>query len=280
MKLFPRILIASTLISSLSFAGMVNGIAVIINKEPITLYEVYKYSEHFKIAKKEALDILVRQKLEDAEIKRQGIDADIFEVDSYIQNLAKQNGMSEFDFLKMLKAQKVDIDVYKKDLKTKLKRDKLYQRIIQEKVGRIDESEIKEFYEANKNQFSFANEYTLKEFKAQNENLLQSILQNPMLRPEGVSIEDKVLSHTNLSHTNQALLAQTPEGKYSSITQENGAYVMYYVLKKEGISYVPFENVRNNIYGFLYKQKEQKAIEDHFEKLKSSANIQVLRNPN
>jgi hypothetical protein len=259
---------------------MVNGIAVIINKEPITLYEVYKYSEHFKIAKKEALDILVRQKLEDAEIKRQGIDADIFEVDSYIQNLAKQNGMSEFDFLKMLQAQKVDIDVYKKDLKTKLKRDKLYQRIIQEKVGRIDESEIKEFYEANKNQFSFANEYTLKEFKAQNENLLQSILQNPMLRPEGVSIEDKVLSPANLSHTNQALLAQTPEGKYSSITQENGVYMMYYVIKKEGISYIPFENVRNNIYGYLYKQKEQKAIEDHFEKLKSSANIQVLRNPN
>jgi hypothetical protein len=280
VKLFPRILIASTLISSLSFAGMVNGIAVIINKEPITLYEVYKYSEHFKIAKKEALDILVRQKLEDAEIKRQGIDADIFEVDSYIQNLAKQNGMSEFDFLKMLQAQKVDIDVYKKDLKTKLKRDKLYQRIIQEKVGRIDESEIKEFYEANKNQFSFANEYTLKEFKAQNENLLQSILQNPMLRPEGVSIEDKVLSHANLSHTNQALLSQTPEGKYSSITQENGVYMMYYVIKKEGISYIPFENVRNNIYGYLYKQKEQKAIEDHFEKLKSSANIQVLRNPN
>jgi len=55
VKLFPRILMASTLISSLSFAGMVNGTAVIINKEPITLYEVYKYSEHFKIAKKRKL---------------------------------------------------------------------------------------------------------------------------------------------------------------------------------------------------------------------------------
>lgn len=280
MKLLSRLLVATAITSSISFAGLVNGVSVIINKEPITLYEIYKYSEHFKISKKEALDILVRQKLEDAEIKKMGIDADIFEVDAYIENLAKQNNMSEFDFLKMLKDQNVKIDEYKEDLKTKLKRDKLYKNIIQEKVGQIGEEDLKEFYNAHKEEFAIVNEFVGTIFASSDENALKAIQQNPMLRPEGVNIQDATLSGEQINNTFQVMLAQTPVGKYTPIQNVNNQFVMLFVKEKNGVSYIPFEKIKNNIYGVVYKQKEQKALEDYFEKLKSSANIQVLRNPN
>ena len=69
------ILVTSTLalFSSSASAAVVDGISIIINKEPITLYDIHKYSSRFNLSKKEALDVLVRQKLEESEIKKLGI---------------------------------------------------------------------------------------------------------------------------------------------------------------------------------------------------------------
>ena len=55
---------------------------------------------------------------------------------------------------------------------------------------------------------------------------------------------------------------------------------MFYIEEKQGLSYIPFEQIKNNLYGIVYKQKEQATLDDYFEKLKSSANVVVLRNPN
>jgi len=54
---------------------------------------------------------------------------------------------------------------------------------------------------------------------------------------------------------------------------------MFYVREKKELSLIPYEDVKNNIYRMLSKQKEQKAIKDYFEKLKSSASIVVVRSP-
>lgn len=280
MKVFPKMLAAIVLSSSFAFAGLVDGVSVIINKEPITLYEIYKYSEHFKISKKQALDILVRQKLEDAQIKKDGIDVDSFEVDDYIAGLAKQNNMSEFSFLQTLRDRKVNIDDYKKDLTTKLKRDKLYKKIIQEKMAKITDADLKEFYETNKNSFSYANTYKVKQFSSTNQASLQAMQKNPMLRPEDVKVEDEELENSSLDRNLQALLAQTQTNNYTQIAPLNDQYVMFYIEEKQGLSYIPFEQIKNNLYGIVYKQKEQATLDDYFEKLKSSANVVVLRNPN
>lgn len=280
MKLFPRLLLATALVSSLGFSGLVNGVSIIINKEPITLYEIYKYSEHFKISKKEALELLIRQKLEDAEIKAQGITVDLFEVDSYIQNLAQKNGMSEFDFIKMLKSQNIDLETYKNDLKTKLKRDKLYQSITKEKIQPITEKDLEDFYNNNKAEFEVANSFEVLAYTSNSEDALKSILANPMLRPEGTNIQEQSLESEKLNPKLKSLLTQTKNGEFSPIINIENSFVMFFLKEKKGVSLVPFESAKNSIYGALYQQAEQKALSDYFEKLKSSANIEVLRNPN
>lgn len=280
MKSLSKILVTIALSSSFAFAGLVDGISVVINKEPITLYEIYKYSEHFKISKKQALDVLVRQKLEDAQIKKLGIDANMFEIDDYIEKLAKQNNMSQFDFLQALRDQKVNIDDYKKDIKTKIKRDKLYKRIIQKKMGEISEEDLKNFYNTNKEKFIYANTYKVSLFTSTNKASLQAIQKNPMLRPSDVNIQDEELENAKLNPNLQAILAQTPVNNYTQILPTNNKYTMFYVIAKKDLSYLDFDKIKNNLYGIVYKQKEQETLNDYFEKLKSSANIVVLRNPN
>ena len=104
MKNLLKICVVLIFTTNLSYAGLVNAISVIINNEPITLYEIYKYANKLHVSTKESLDVLIRQKLEDAQIKKLNISASDFEVESYIKKLATKNGISEFKFFEMLKS--------------------------------------------------------------------------------------------------------------------------------------------------------------------------------
>ena len=126
LKVLTFVTLSATLLFSPASAGTVDGVSVIINKEPITLYDVFKYSQRFNISKKESLDILVRQKLEDSEIKKLGITVDNFEIDQYIENLAISNNMNQYDFLNMIRSKNIEISEYKEDLKKKLQSEQKF----------------------------------------------------------------------------------------------------------------------------------------------------------
>ena len=144
---------STALLFSSANAGTVDGVSLIINKEPITLYDVFKYSNRFNISKKEALDILVRQKLEESEIKKQNISADAFEVDQYIDNLAISNKMNQYGFLAMIQSKNIEMAEYKEDVKNKIKREKLYKKIVSTKMQQLGDSELQAYYNENAGEF-------------------------------------------------------------------------------------------------------------------------------
>ncbi|MBE0492281.1 MAG: peptidyl-prolyl cis-trans isomerase [Sulfurospirillum sp.] len=279
MKLFFRTFIVTLLLTNLAIAGIINGIAIVINKEPITLYEVYKYAQQLNINNKEAIEILVRQKLEDAQIKELGINTDDFELDRAIDNLALKNGISTFDFTKMLQTQNIKIQTYKKDLARKINRDKLYQRVLPQKIQAINESELQTFYDTNKNQFTIADRINVIAYISKNETDLQAITQNPMMAPQGVVVQEQSLEFIKLDARLQGILANTQERNFTQVIKLGDSATLFYIKEKQGVSYLPFEQVKNNIYNVMYNEREQKAMDDYFEKLKSSATIEVFRNP-
>ncbi len=279
MKIIPRLLIGASLCATLGFSGIVTGVSVIINDEPITLYEVYKYSQKFKISKKESLNILVRQKLEESQIKKLGITADIFEVDKYIENLASRNGLSQYEFLNMLKEKEIKIDKYKKEIKEKIKRDKLYQSIYRDKIKGLEDSDLKKFYKNNPDEFKLANNFNVTIYKSKNGKSLEAIRNNPMLQPADVKIENKILSANSLDEKLKGLLNNTKQGKFTQILNMQNGLTMFYIKEKKDLKQIPYKDVKNNIYRVLSKQQEDKAIKDYFEKLKSSATIKVVRSP-
>lgn len=278
MKLVSRLVLTVSLCTSVAISGIITGVSVIINDEPITLYEVYKYSEKYNISKKDALDILIRQKLEDAQIKKFRISADTFEVDQYIENLAAKSNLSQYEFLNALKAKNIKIDDYKADVKTKIKRDKLYREIFADKPGIIEESDLKTFYKENPEQFKIADSFSTSIYIGSEENL-QAITQNPMLRPEGVMVEEKIISAATLDNKLKSLLNSTKDRAFTQILTIQNKPTMFYMKEKSGVSVLPYAKVKDSIYSFLSNKKEQEIINDYFEKIKASAAIKVLRSP-
>jgi hypothetical protein len=257
----------------------VDGISLIINKEPITLYDIHKYATRFNLSKKESLDILVRQKLEDSEIKKLGLNADNFEVDQYIESLATSNAMNQFDFLNMLRSKNVDINEYKEDLKSKLKRDKLYKKIVSTKLQQLNDDELQAYYTQNQGEFSQASAFDVTVYTSADQQALQAIAQSPMSAQSGVELKDAKFEADKVDPKLAMLLNKTAEGSFSTMVRSEQNFVMFFVKKKYDLKLVSFEEAKNYIYGKLAQGKEQKAIEEYFEKLKASANIQVVRAP-
>ena len=283
MKIKLKVLTFVTLGASLLFspanAGTVDGVSVIINKEPITLYDVFKYSQRFNISKKESLDILVRQKLEESEIKKQSITVDNFEIDQYIESLAISNNMNQYDFLNMIRSKNIDIAEYKEDLKKKLQRDKLYKKIVNAKMQQIGDGELKAYYNDNLHEFSQASSFDVTIYTSANQQSLTAIQNNPMSAANDVQLQEGKIDAGKTDPKLLTLLNKTPKGKFTSISKNDSNYVMFFVKDKYNVQSVSFDEAKNYIYNKLGEGREQKGIEEYFEKLKSSANIQVIRAP-
>ena len=82
-KLFLTLLVSS----GISFAGMVNGVALTVNDDPITLYDIDKAMSTNKISKNEAVGLLIDKTLYEQAIKENNISADIFDVNNYIEKI-------------------------------------------------------------------------------------------------------------------------------------------------------------------------------------------------
>lgn len=279
LKVLSFVTLGATLLFSPANAGTVDGISLIINKEPITLYDVFKYSQRFNLSKKDALDILVRQKLEEAEIKKLGISVENYELDQYIETLATNNNMNKTDFLAMIRSKNVDIFEYKEELGNKLKRDKLYRKIISNKLQQISDGELKAYYDENLHEFSQASGFDVTIYTSVNQESLISVKKNPMSTFKDVELKEGSFQAGKIDANLATLLNKTAPNTFSSIVKSDQNYVMFYVKNKHNAQTVAFDDAKNYIHAKLSDGKEQKAIEEYFEKLKSSANIKVVRLP-
>ncbi len=277
MKILLKVSAALILTTSFSYAGLVNAISVIINNQPITLYEIYKYADKFHISKKASLEILIRQKLEDAQIKKLGIAASDFEVNSYIKKLADKNGISEFDFLQMLKSKGIEEDEYKKDLKKKIEQEKLYRKIFASKDIRVKPKDLKNYYKNNKSQFIKAQSFETVVYESQSKQSLEKIRQNPMLSFPDIKAKQLKFQSGNMDKNLENLLNQTKSGEFTPVLKMAKGYTLFYIKAKNGVQTLPFKQVKNYIYSVLNSKREKSAIDDYFEKIKSVAKVKVLR---
>lgn len=280
MKNLLKLSAALIFVANISYAGLVDAISVIINNEPITLYEVYKYANKLHISTKESLDILIRQKLEDAQIKKLNINATDFEVENYIKKLATKNGVSEFKFFEMLKSKNIKENDYRKDVKKKLEQEKLYRKIFSSKNITVDEKSLKDYYKSNKSKFVVAKAFTTVAYESPSKASLEKIRENPMLSIAGIQAKQVQFQSGKMDKNLENLLNQTKSGEFTPVFKMANNFTMFYIKEKSGVKTIPFAKVKDYIRSLLSSQKEKAAIEDYFNKIKSTADIKVLRRPN
>ena len=272
-KLFISLVISS----GISFAAMINGIAIIVNDEPITLHDIDKTMSVNKVGKNEAVSYLIDKILYDQLVQENNISADIFEINEYIEKLANSNGMDVYTFKSVVKQKYPDYAVFEEEAKNSVIRQKLVQKIVKGQLTIATQEDMELYYEKNKNQFLSANTFQVIQYTSKNKASLISAIKNPMIIPDDVQRDSTTLETQKLPAQMQFLLNETKENSFTPIFTANKQFVALFVEKKQGSSALGFESVKAKIFNDIMSTREKKYLKDHFEKQKLTADIKIVR---
>ena len=256
-------------------AQIVDKIIAVVNNIPITSYELQKTETKFNVNKKQALNILINQKLIESEIEKRGIDVDEFDIENAFEKIAMQNNMSSFEFSSLL-AQQGKLKSFKEKLKKELQKEKLFSQIMKSKLS-ISEKELKTYYNTHKKDFQTFKTISYTKYYSLNPNILREYLQNPLINSKTITIKE--YNNQNFSSIPLNLLFifnKTKVNHFTPILPDNIGYSTYYIKEKHQKTYIPFEKVKNIIYSILVKNKENSILKEYFDKLKNRANIKFL----
>ena len=279
IKNFAKSLFIVLLFKFSLFAGLVDGVSVVVNNTPITLYEIKKFSIQHKLPIKKAIETLIREKLKNNLIKKYALEATDSEVSDEIEKISSNAGLSIIDFENYLTKKGIDLDEYKKDLAKKIAQRKLYKKIVSDKIKRATPQELKEYYEKNINLYSIPQMVEVTEYDAKDKNSLESLIKNPMLNIPNITKKDVVLKTNKINPKLLYILQQTKEGNFTPILTVKNGFISFYVKRKINVKPIPFDKVKNAIFAEIMNKREQDIIKSYFDKLVSEANIKVLREP-
>ncbi len=257
-------------------AQMINGIAAIVENEPITLYEVYSLKEQLRASEQDALNLLIRDRLEDAQIKNLNISVTPFELNDRIESIAKQNGMTNSQFRSSIQAQGMDFLEFKNNIEKKMLQEKLYKSILAEAGKNVNEQKAKMYFDANPDKFKVFSTAKVVLYRAKNPEELEAQKTSPSLL-NSVQTQELSLDYQSIDPRLAAIIAGTNNGEFTQILQGADSFDMFYVKEKIG-SYTPsFADVKDNVINELYQGEQEKLMADYFDKLRAKAKIQILR---
>lgn len=261
-------------------AALVDGISFFVNESPVTLFQLYKTEQQFGIKQDQAMEQLIRQRLEDQEIKRYGIELSDDELKTKITQLANSYGLTYVGFKSQLEHKGVNWDEYREDFKRKAELEALNQKLVREDVKMPTESDIKSYYEINKNRFTAPSIVDAIQYSSTDRKALQEKMSNPYsTSQDGVTVEPVSVDLGKYPPEFATLFAQTPAGSFTQIITASNNFVTFYIKDKKGARVLPLEQVKNAIVNDMLAGSEQRILDSHFEKLRAQATINVVRLP-
>lgn len=273
-----KILIAFFCVFFLSSANAkyINGISAIIDGEIITDYDIQKLIDALKISPSQALNILIRQKLEDAQIKAMEINPSEIEINAQMSQIGAHSGFKDWsEFEKALKNQGVNINDFRAQVKNNIALEKLYSNITNRPNANITQENARRFYQNNKSLFSRFINATITQYSSQNAQDLENLKAK---KPNNaLSAKAQKISATSTDARLVELVANTKIGDFTPIIQQGGFYVMFKINDKDGIYTPNFEDIEENVAQAMIAQEKEAMIEDYFNKLRVSANIQIIK---
>ncbi|NWF66328.1 MAG: hypothetical protein HXX81_02555 [Campylobacterales bacterium] len=272
-------ILLSVAVSVILNAGLVDGVSILVNNEPITLHEIDKRSAIFKASKKDSIEMLIEEKLIEQEIVKRGIEADYFEVENEIEKMATSKGMTIYQLKNALMKNGVSYDEYSNEIKKKVQKDKLFKKIAIDKVKNIDNDELKLFFNQNSYKYNMPQKVELINYVSQNQQELMKIISNPMYHSNSIDSKEESVNLKELNPQLADILVNTKEGQFSQIIPFGDKFVTFYIKKKLNSSSSDFESVKNRVLNDYMIKNEDKIIKEYFVKVKATSNIKIVRVP-
>ena len=262
-------------------AQTIDGIAIMVKDQPITLYEITEAMKEHKVPQEQAIEILERKTLEEIEIKERHLTASKQEVFEDIQKMAEQNKLSVIELYQAIQSsQGLSERALKEKIKEKILHQKLYNAIAFSHLEQPSDEEIQEYYELHKDQFSKPSSFSVLIYNCPDRNHLQEKIDNPMFYAPDVNSQEQNFDANKINPRLADLLARTPVNSFTQIVPAPQGGFMSFYLKEKGESGVPeLSLIRPQISNALMGQKRETILKDYFDRQKLNADIKVIRLP-
>jgi peptidyl-prolyl cis-trans isomerase SurA len=152
-------------IPSIATAEVVEQLIAVIDGEPYTLSNLDKFSKakngrSFPVsdlkaidqADREVLEQFLTEKLLEAEVREAGIIVSDDEVNRYIEQVKKNNRLSDEDLKAALKRENQTLESYKVSVKAEIEKSELIDRQVRRKVT-ISDEDVERYYKLNTNKY-------------------------------------------------------------------------------------------------------------------------------
>lgn len=272
-----RLLISIFLCMGILNAGLIDGVALTVNNDAVTLYDIDKKMTQTGATKKQAVSMIIDELLYQQELEKHNITASVLDVNAYLEKLAAQNGMDLYTFKSIVKQKYSDYEAFEEETKKRILQEKLVQKLVRGNIKVANVEDLQLYYDNHQAEFKTASTFHVKEYSSKNRDALIQISKNPMLKSDEIKIKDLTLHHNSLNGQIKFLLNNTKTNSFSPIFTANQHYVTLFVAKKEGEAIQSFEEVQSKIFNIVMGQREQKFLKEYFEKLKLTADIKVVR---
>ncbi|MCP4969186.1 MAG: peptidyl-prolyl cis-trans isomerase [Arcobacter sp.] len=272
-----KIIFAFVMSLTISYAQLIDGIALVVNDDPITLYDIEKMKNENKLSKEEAVSKLVDKALFNQLIKKHNVNVDILDINEYLEKLADSNGLDIYTFKSLIKQKYKDYDKYEKEVEELILRQKLIERLVRGKINIATEEDLKIYYDNNKTKFQMASKVSVIEFASFNRIDLKKVIKNPISNIAGVSRNTLELEQSTLNPRLRYMINETNINQFTPVFRSSKKYISFLITKKDGLQVIKFVDVKDKIFNIVMKDRENKYLKDYFEKLKLSADIRIVR---
>ncbi|HET6421096.1 MAG TPA: peptidylprolyl isomerase [Geobacteraceae bacterium] len=298
-------------------AEQIDRIVAIVNDEPVTLYEVQKEQGNMaKMAGKNpflpdgdkapspeaALNSLINQKLIAMKIKELDIKVSDDEVKQAMEDVKRQNNISQETLVEALKNQGISFEEYKSQLREQLEKLRLISMEVRSKI-QISEKDIRDYYTTNPEKFEKEEIYHARLItlnipadatEAEKKRIRDSISSIYAEAKSGKNFEELARKYSQDPSAKDGgdlgafkkgemlpefdnVLAKLKPGEISEpFATQSGIHVVKLESRSHG-ELKPFENVKGEIADLLYKKKSEERFNQWLADLRKNALVDYRR---
>jgi len=294
-------------------AKVIDGIAAVVNEEVITTFEVEKeyqqmQKEQEKLPASEkmglkgaALNRLVDKKLIDQKIRELNIKVLDDEVKLAIEDVKKQNNMTQEALVQALAGQGLSFEQYRAQLRDQLERLRLMSQEVRSKI-QVGEKEVHEYYDANRAKYGAVEQFrarhiffkvdkkggaaelarveavaagVLKEARAGKDfaELAKTYSNDPSAAKDGGDL-GTFKKADMLPEIGDSVAAMKPGEVSELVLSQAGLHIIKLEEKSQSAG-KPFEEVKGEIEEMLYKKKADERFAQWVKDLRANAAVEI-----
>lgn len=262
-------------------AQIIDGIAILVKEEPITLYDIERTMREEGLTQPQSVDRLIREKMEAQEIAKRALSVSPTELQERISQLAAQNGLSVAQLYDAVHStQHLTQDAFRAKLEKTMLTQKLYADIAMSGMETPSDEEMREYYRLHPEKFSHSETFDVTVYGAQASGVLQRKMESPMRYLPEVTMQEASLPYAQLEPQLASLLTQTENGAFTPILPNpKGGYVSFFVRSRSLPVMLPFEQVKKQVEEELMADKREQTLKDYFDRARLNAEIRIIRLP-